>query len=38
VARRGLLAVMTVLRIESVVLLMVFAAAAVLASSAPPGH
>lgn len=38
VARRGLFAVMTVLRIESVVLLMVFAAAAVLASNAPPGH
>ena len=37
-SRRGLLAVVTVLRIESIVLVAVFVAAAILASSAPPGH
>lgn len=37
-SRRGLVAVVTVLRIESIVLVAVFVAAAILASSAPPGH
>jgi len=36
--RRNLVAVVTVLRIESIVLVAVFVAAAILASSAPPGH
>jgi copper resistance protein D len=37
-AQRGLAMVMTILRVESLVLLLVLLAAAVLTNSAPPGH